>query len=124
MNWKLTRPHHRVEFNEGEPICAVMPQRRNELEQFTPVMAPLQSASDWQDHLEFVRARRRLIIRHVRAAKRFEDGVSPREPKEWQGDYMRGTTVNGKRFEEHQRRIKLRPFTTMDDDSYVRVGQS
>jgi hypothetical protein len=34
MNWKLTRPHFPVVFEEDEPICMIVPQRRGELEAF------------------------------------------------------------------------------------------
>ncbi len=34
MNWKLTRQHHAVTSEAGEPICMVVPQRRGEVEAF------------------------------------------------------------------------------------------
>jgi hypothetical protein len=34
VNWKLTQPNKPKEFDAGEPICMLVPQRRGELESF------------------------------------------------------------------------------------------
>src|SRR5262249_11468483 len=36
MNWKITRPDVTVRFEEREPFCMIVPQRRGELEAFRP----------------------------------------------------------------------------------------
>src|ERR1700755_2509816 len=38
MNWKITRPNHPVSFEEAEPFCMLVPQRRGELERFAPAV--------------------------------------------------------------------------------------
>ena len=35
MNWKMTRPNHRVVFEAGEPVAMISPVRRGELERFS-----------------------------------------------------------------------------------------
>ena len=44
LNWRLTRPHHPVTFEQGEPIGMLLPQRRSELEAFQPELCTLDSA--------------------------------------------------------------------------------
>jgi hypothetical protein len=41
MNWKMTRPNHRVVFEAGEPIAMISPVRRGELERFAAEIRPL-----------------------------------------------------------------------------------
>jgi hypothetical protein len=40
-NYKITRPDTWITFEQGEPICMVVPQRRGELEEFTLEIIPI-----------------------------------------------------------------------------------
>src|SRR4029453_10682971 len=41
MNWQITRPKHRIRFEQGEPVCMLVPERRGALEKFEPVILDL-----------------------------------------------------------------------------------
>ncbi len=49
MNWKLTRAHMPVRFEVDEPICMIVPQRRAELEEFTPELRPIESDENFAE---------------------------------------------------------------------------
>lgn len=109
MNWKLTRPGHEVSFDEGEPFCMVVPQRRGELELFDPDLRALTSepalaeaAADW------ARSRKRLAARKSLAAFSAELALSDREG--WEGNYYRGLLPDGTAAPEHQKHLRLREF--------------
>ena len=43
MNWKITRPGHKVRFERGEPFCFFFPVVRGLVDGIDPVITPLQS---------------------------------------------------------------------------------
>ena len=104
MNWKLTRPGHRVVFEEGEPIAMVVPVRRGELEQFRPEIRPL---SDDPSLEAGYRA-------WVRSRGQFNADLKAKgaeaEKQGWQRHYVRGTTVSQERAPEHQTGLALAEF--------------
>jgi hypothetical protein len=102
MNWQLTRPDHMVRFEEGEPICCVIPQRRGELEEFDAVIENIGDSPE-----ESERYRQWAQSRHI-----FLDLMSGEtRPKEgWQKHYFHGEGPAGERFEAHQNKLKLRAF--------------
>jgi Family of unknown function (DUF6065) len=59
MNWKVTRPNRPIPFEEGEPICMLVPQRRRELEAFAPAVIELQDAAKIDEHYKDWRDSRR-----------------------------------------------------------------
>ncbi len=36
MNWKFTRSRHKIQFDEGEPICRILPYPRHYVRKFEP----------------------------------------------------------------------------------------
>jgi hypothetical protein len=104
MNWQLTRPDHVVSFEQGEPICMIVPQRRGELESFHPSIEPLSrtpstAAGFRQWATERARFKADRLLYPFRGLERL-----------WQKHYFLGTAPSGVRAVEHQTRIKLRPF--------------
>jgi hypothetical protein len=101
VNWQVTRARHPVVFEEGEPICMLVPQRRGELESFRPALRRLEDDpaiaaqySDW-------------------SASRAEFNAALRVPgsgavkQGWQKHYFQGV---GEARREHQTKMALREF--------------
>ncbi len=59
MNWKLTRPGHKVLFKADTPICMVVPFRLDLLERAVPRVAPLERDPDLQARFDAWSKRRR-----------------------------------------------------------------
>jgi hypothetical protein len=110
MNWKITRPNHTVRFEEGEPFCMILPQRRGELEQFRPVFREF--SSDPETHAA---AEAWVKLRDDTRIKKFLSEYSG-EYKEfvtaWEQHYFRGTAPDGTKAPDHQTRLKLAPFAS------------
>ena len=109
MNWKLTQPDLPVRFEAGEPFCAIVPQRRYDLEAFAPRTTSLAEDADlerrfrnWEHSREKV-----SILKFVSRYGRVEGCDS----RTWQKDYFKGRTVDGEPAADHQTTRGLRPFT-------------
>jgi hypothetical protein len=103
MNWKITRPFVKVRFDEGDPICMIVPHRRGELEAIAPEIRPIASApsllygyNSWRESRE-------------ESVERKKHAEGP-DLLDWEGHYMRGTHVSGAPAPEHQVRRRLLPF--------------
>jgi Family of unknown function (DUF6065) len=104
MNWQLTRPDHVVTFEEDEPICMIVPQRRGELEAFRPRMGSMDAEPELATaHDVWARSRHDFLGR-LRMTPRGESQFM------WQKHYFHGTSPSGVTAEEHQRKLKLQPF--------------
>jgi len=109
MNWKLTRAGHPVRFDEGEPFCMIVPQRRGELETFRPSTCRIESEPEIQRELAaFTDSRERLqgqklLSPYSRDLDRFKLA--------WEGDYYRGRRPTQEPVPEHQTRLHLAPFS-------------
>src|SRR5271163_5222284 len=90
MSWKLTRKLWPVRFEIDEPICMIVPQRRAELEEFTPELMRIESDEDLE-------RKHRLFLRERDATKHAEQvaRVAAGDRVEWQGDYTRGRHRDG-----------------------------
>ncbi len=110
MNWRLTRTHHEVHFDRGEPICMIIPVPRGLAESLVPVYLPLDSNQELcHDFHEWDRSRRAHNARRPEAVKRSEA-----VQRAWQRDYHKGLTPSGRRVQEHQTKITLREFVPAD----------
>jgi hypothetical protein len=105
MNWKLTRPHHGVRFERGEPICMIVPIPRGLAEQLQPIYVPLDANPELaQEYRDWEKSRSAFNADLSR--------LSPEAVRRgWQRDYMKGLTPSGEQVQEHQTRLRLRPFT-------------
>lgn len=105
MNWKLTRPHHTVRFERGEPICMIVPVPRGLAEQLEPVYVPLDENPELaREYREWEKSRSTF---NADLARLQPDAVK----RGWQRDYMQGRTISGQEAQQHQTRLHLREFT-------------
>lgn len=111
MNWQITRPGVPIFFHPREPICQIIPSRRGELEQFKPILRPIESDPQTHEgHRVWSESRGRFL---QELPKPIMEGEPPR--RLWQRHYFQGTTPNGTRTtEDHQTRLVLREFEVDD----------
>ena len=106
MNWKITRANTPIVFEEDEPICMVVPQRRGELAGFRPIVRPLEPGSSLGgDHHSWY-VSRFLFLRALNRQRCASGGGSG----SWQRHYFRGLTADGDRAPEHETKVRLCPF--------------
>jgi antitoxin (DNA-binding transcriptional repressor) of toxin-antitoxin stability system len=113
MNWKITRIRRPVTFSAGEPICMIVPQRRNELEGFVPEIR------DIDDDEALAGAYRRWTAARSRFLTELREPGSAAEREEWQRHYFRGTAPDGTNAPIHQTKLALREFVDPDGISFV-----
>jgi len=104
MNWRVTRRNFTVKFEEGEPLCMVVPVPRGLLESLHPVCRTLgENPALEASYQEWSAAR-----------SKFNAGLLANDPvfteQGWQRDYMLGRRTDGSKFEDHQTKLQLRPF--------------
>lgn len=104
MNWKMTRRDHTVRFEEGEPICMIVPIPRHLAESLEPVCQPLSSAPKVEKAYNKWRESRTNFNLDL---ERFEADTVKRG---WQRDYMLGRDSEGATFNDHQTTLRLRRF--------------
>lgn len=104
MNWKITRPNKAIKFERDEPICMIVPMRRNEIESFQPDILNLTSDPELEkSYLAWHEVR----LQKVRESQSSKVGTGHRKP---QGNYMRGEGVLEERAEQHQNKLNLKAF--------------
>ncbi|MGW0229218.1 DUF6065 family protein [Actinopolymorpha singaporensis] len=97
-SWKLTRRGHPVLWEDGEPICMIVPQRRGELEEWEPRVRDIFDEPELsQEYGTFSDSRTEF---------------NATRPREWQKDYFRGRSPGAAAAPpgEHQTRLHLRDF--------------
>jgi hypothetical protein len=106
MNWKLTRPDHPVRFEGGEPVCMLVPQRRGELERFTPELRDFDSAPDVRaGNARFNERRHESLVRSFLA-----EHVPGLGHPGYEKHYMQGKEPDGQAAPEHQKKLVLAEF--------------
>lgn len=110
MNWQITRPHHPIIFEKDEPICFIVPQKRGELEAFTPEIRSIESDPELQAQFKEWQEGR------LASQKQFEalDPLAPQKP--WQRDYFLGALPDNP-AQDHQMRLEIREFTLKVDEN-------
>jgi hypothetical protein len=96
MNWKITRPHHWVAFDKGDPFCMIIPQRRGERENFQPEIQPIYNNPELSQQIDRWQTSRGEFNQELKIPG------SDAEKRGWEKDYLQ----NG-----HQTRLHLQPFT-------------
>lgn len=105
MNWRMTRTDHPVLFEEGEPICMVLPQWRGELEEFVPEVRELNDDLELAyDYWKWSESRWRFMTEDEK--RRVSEGKKIASPQH----YVRGTSPTGIGSEEHQTKLRLGRF--------------
>lgn len=104
MNWVVTRPNHAITFEQGEPICMLIPIPRELAQSLIPIRTPLENNTELKQRYETWSASR----------TKFNSALSQGDPAAaklgWQRDYMLGRASDGRVFEEHQTRLQLKAF--------------
>ncbi len=104
MNWKLTRPNHTVEFVQGEPFCRIVPYPRHYLGRFETATVSINDAPEVRERYE----------QWSRSRRQFNEELGSRAeaPKKmsWQKHYHHGRDSLGGRFEDHETKVRIKPF--------------
>ncbi len=110
MNWLFTRPGI-VEFEKGEPFCAVFPVKRGEIEDTEPELRLMSSDPDLDAHFRAWRDGRLKFNADLK-----ETGSKAQQEK-WQKTYHRGKNPDGTAGapEGHRTRVRLRPFRPLPE---------
>lgn len=105
MNWRFTRPHHPVRFEENEPICQIFPVDRNLIETIDPVFRPIDEAPELKQQFEAWSRSRDAF--HVRMKEH-----PPEKPADkWQKLYYRGVDPDGcPGAPDHRAKLNIREF--------------
>ncbi len=104
MNWKFTRARHKVRFEEGEPICRIIPYPRHYVRKFEPTIQNINdNAKLYHQYVEW---------RNSRVA--FNEGLKEAESdatkEKWQRTYMKGQDQQGNTFAGHETKIQMKDF--------------
>jgi hypothetical protein len=116
MNWRVTRANEWIRFERGEPICMLVPQRRGELERFSPEIRNLGSDADLKDDYDRFRRSRDDLTREVHTSR----AGAPRNW--WQLHYAHGAFPGGPLAPEHQGRLRLLPFVDRSSGAFPADG--
>lgn len=106
MNWVCTRRLKTIKFRKDEPICMIVPVRRDDVEAFSPEIRNLGSDPELQTRFDaWHRAR-------VEAVER--SGAEQHKEVKQQGQYIRGEGHVGERAKDHQTKLVIKPFIEME----------
>jgi hypothetical protein len=108
MNWKITRVGAPIRFEPGEPICQIVPQRRTDLESFTPRIADICEDPELETQIRRIAEQREQLAKLKFLARHVEQAEELR--KQWQAHYFRGDQPDGRPAPEHQTKLRLAPF--------------
>ena len=104
MNWKVTRPDTPIRFEQGEPICMIVPMARGFTETMEPRIRPLESDKELDnDYRTWADGRKEFNTG-------LDQGTEEAVKKGWQRDYMKGIGKDGKQVAEHQTRLDVKEF--------------
>ena len=104
MNWKFTRPRHKVRFEVGEPICRILPYPRHYVRKFDPQIKNIhQDAGLYNQYAEWRKSRATFI-------DDLKDANSDASKAKWQRTYLKGQNQTGNTFAGHQTKIQMKDF--------------
>ena len=114
MNWKLTRTDYPVAFDEGEPFCMLVPQRRGELEAFRTEIRDLSSDPVTKAEFDgFAQNREKMQVKKFLSqySREFESYKT-----DWERHYYKGLAPSGAPAAEHQTHLKLSEFGGVEEE--------
>ncbi len=105
MNWRFTRPNHRIRFEENEPFAFLFPVQRGVIDQFEPKIVPIEDAPELKRQFEEWSRSRDAFQEEMRTNP-------PSSPAEkWQKFYYRGQDASGcPHIADHQTKVRAAPF--------------
>lgn len=113
MNWLFTRPHHRVTFEAGEPMCHFFPVRRDALDNVSPRLVSI------TDDDELHAAYQRWAAGRDAFNRGLHGGAPDVVQQGWQKAYFRGLMPDGAAgAADHRNKLRLRPFRDDVADSH------
>lgn len=106
MNWRFTRPHHWIRFEENEPFAFFFPLQRSAIEQTEPIFLPLDSNPKLEADFDAWSQSRNEFIERMQIER-------PQVPAEtWQKLYYRGVMPDGSRvIDDHRIKLRIADFT-------------
>jgi hypothetical protein len=106
MNWRFTRPAHRVRFEENEPFCFIFPVQRQLIETVEPQIIPIDNAPELKEQFEAWSVSRNSFQAEVLKNP-------PSQPHEkWQKLYYRGVDPHGQEaVSDHKSKLRLKEFS-------------
>jgi hypothetical protein len=104
MNWKITRPNEWITFEQGEPVCMLVPIPRGLAESLVPKIELLQNNPELNAQYQ--------VWQHGRST--FLQGLKEKHPEAvqrgWQKDYFQGKGSPAEATQGHQTRLHLKEF--------------
>jgi hypothetical protein len=105
MNWRFTRPDHRVRFEADEAIAFLFPVQRAAIEAFEPRFEPLGSAPELES----------AFHAWSRGREAFHEQMARDPPlkaaDKWQKHYYRGVDAAGcPHIDDHRTKLRVRNF--------------
>jgi hypothetical protein len=113
MNWKITRPKHRIRFEKGEPYCFLFPIKRGTVEAMDPVMKDLEDEPEIKKQVDYANRMRSFRSQVKTLLKREGSSAALANEKmlKFQKWYMQGRMPDGSSvFEAHQKSIEPKTF--------------
>ncbi|MFN2420584.1 MAG: DUF6065 family protein [Gemmatimonadota bacterium] len=114
MNWKFTRPNHRVTFSIGEPYCFFFPVRIGDVEEFVPEFRNLSNDTDLVKQYRYALGRRGFskIIPKAKKEGQIRSPMSETDVRsiKFQGWYSKGELPDGTPWPDHRRKVRVQPF--------------
>lgn len=105
MNWRFTRPNHRIRFEADETVAFLFPVERAALESFHPRFEPLESAPELEAAFHDW-SRSRNVFR-----KEMTDNPPLKPADKWQKTYYRGLEPSGRSpIDDHRTKLRVQPF--------------
>jgi hypothetical protein len=104
MNWKFTRKRQKVSFEEGEPICRIVPYPRHYVRKFEPQVRSInENAKLYEQYVAWRESR-------IEFNEELKDSDSGAAKEKWQRSYMKGQAQHGQTFAGHETKIPMKEF--------------
>ena len=112
MNWKITRPHHNIHFQQHEAIGFFFPIPRGYVESFQPRLRSFDSDVERKEIYEQAE-QRRIAFQKELSIQQLDNILVPGKDqgREWQRHYFEGRTPDGSKAPNHQTKLNIKPFT-------------
>jgi hypothetical protein len=103
MNWKFTRPRHRVRFEVDEPIAMIAPIQTDYLELFEPALQSLDDDAKLKESFLEWQSSRAAFIERLKTAR------PPSASERWQKHYFLAQARTGL-ASSHRQKLSVKPF--------------
>lgn len=119
MNWRFTRPHHKIRFEAGEPLCFLFPVQRAALDMVRPRFEDMAREPEMLAHFRAWNASRNEFLAEMRKP---ESGAL-RPAETWQKRYYRGEDMADQPVAvDHMAKLRLRPFAAKSEAPFDPVA--